>query len=287
MIMTEQLRKKVDFAIKLLQGAEKMAAKVGQPVEVCYSGGKDSDVILELAKMAGINYRAIYKNTTIDPPYTIAHCRSKGVEIMRPKMTFAKLIQTAGTPSRYKRFCCGVLKEYKILDYAIVGIRRSESVARAKRYKEPETCRIYSKKEKCRQYLPILEWSNDDVVEFITERGIKCHPLYYNTSTTPPQFDVNQRVGCMCCPMLSFKQRIKAFQKYPNMVKFYVRNKQIFLDNHPNSIQHKLFKDACETFYADVFCKTMADFHRAKQPDLWGNTLDCKTYLEQYFNIKL
>ena len=54
--MTPELQKKVDFAIKLLQAAEKMAEKKGQPVEICYSGGKDSDVILELAKMAGIKY---------------------------------------------------------------------------------------------------------------------------------------------------------------------------------------------------------------------------------------
>ena len=44
------------------------------PIEVSYSGGKDSDVILALTKMAGIPYRAIYKNTTIDPPYTVQHC---------------------------------------------------------------------------------------------------------------------------------------------------------------------------------------------------------------------
>ena len=30
------------------------------PIEVSYSGGKDSDVILALTKMAGIPYRAIY-----------------------------------------------------------------------------------------------------------------------------------------------------------------------------------------------------------------------------------
>lgn len=53
-------------------------------VEVSYSGGKDSDVILELAKMSGVKYRAIYKNTTIDPPGTIAHCVENGVEIMKP-----------------------------------------------------------------------------------------------------------------------------------------------------------------------------------------------------------
>lgn len=108
--MKEELRKKVDFAIKLLQGAEKMAAKVGQPVEIAYSGGKDSDVILELAKMSGINYRAIYKNTTIDPPGTIKHVREMGVEIMRPEKNFGQLIEERGLPTRIRRFCCSVLK---------------------------------------------------------------------------------------------------------------------------------------------------------------------------------
>lgn len=66
--------KKVERAIRLLKS---IPTDEG-PIEVSYSGGKDSDVILELAKMAGIPYRAIYKNTTIDPPGTIKHCKEKG-----------------------------------------------------------------------------------------------------------------------------------------------------------------------------------------------------------------
>ena len=58
------------------------------PIEVSYSGGKDSDVILALTKMAGIPYRAIYKNTTIDPPYTVQHCKDNGVEGVMPKERF-------------------------------------------------------------------------------------------------------------------------------------------------------------------------------------------------------
>lgn len=137
--MTESLQHKVDLAIKLLQSIPTDSV----PIEVSYSGGKDSDVILELAKMAGINYRAIYKNTTIDPPGTIAHCRSKGVEIMKPTLNFFDLVKKKGCPTRRARFCCEVLKEYKVLDRAIQGIRRSESIKRKERYKEPEMCRKY------------------------------------------------------------------------------------------------------------------------------------------------
>lgn len=128
--METQLTKKVERAIKLIQAAGKIAKEHGQPLEVAYSGGKDSDVILELAKMAGVEYRAIYKNTTIDPPYTITHAREMGAEVMHPTYTFKQLVESKGMPNRWRRFCCGVLKEYKILDYVIIGVRRQESRSR-------------------------------------------------------------------------------------------------------------------------------------------------------------
>ena len=178
--MTDELQRKVDRAVKLIQAAGKVAKEHGQPLEICYSGGKDSDVILELARMSGVDIRPIYKNTTIDPPGTIAHARSKGVEIRQPKMTFREVLWAHGLPSRFRRACCDKLKEYKILDYAVIGVRRDESPKRAERYKEPELCRVYNKKEKTRQYLPILDWTAADVEAFIMERGIKCHSLYYD-----------------------------------------------------------------------------------------------------------
>ena len=176
--MTERLQKKVDRAVKLIRSA------VGDDVvEVSYSGGKDSDVILELAKLAGVKYRAIYKNTTIDPPHTIAHAKEKGAEIIRPKHTFFELIKKNGFPTSRARFCCRFLKEYKVLDKAIHGIRRCESSARAKRYsiEDPVICRVYgSKMNHVNVILPILDWTDEDVAEFVQERGIKCHPLYYD-----------------------------------------------------------------------------------------------------------
>ena len=172
--MRKELQKKVDFAIKLLRSIPQDG-----DIEISYSSGKDSDVILELAKMAGIPYRAIYKATTIDPPGTIAHAKEMGAEVIHPKKTFFQLVSKSGFPSRFSRECCSVLKEYKVCDRAIQGIRRSESKKRAERYKEPEVCRVYSAKEKVRVYLPILEWTDQDVEEFIKERNIKCHPLYY------------------------------------------------------------------------------------------------------------
>ena len=207
--MREELEKKVNQAIKLIQSASKIAAENGCPeIEVCYSTGKDSDVILELTKMAGVPYRAIYKNTTIDNCGAISHAQAMGAEMVRPKLSFFELIAKHGFPNKMRRFCCGYLKEYKILDYAIVGVRREESARRAKRYVEPEQCRVYSKTEKVRQYFPILDWTSEDVAEFISERGIRCHPLYYDEQEN---FHPERRVGCIGCVMLD-KKRIEYFK---------------------------------------------------------------------------
>lgn len=275
------LDEKIRQAVKLLQVFGK-----GKVVEVSYSGGKDSDVILELAKMAGINYRAIYKNTTIDPPHTIAHCKSKGVEIMHPKTKFFDLVKKRGFPTRRARFCCSELKEYKVLDNSVQGIRRSESVKRSQNYdaQEPVICRIYGSKEKhvdvC---LPILEWTDKDVEQFIKMRGIKCHPLYYDEVGN---FHVERRLGCIGCPLRS-DNGIADFLQRPKFFKRLVECGKIWWDTHPNAASREKFCNIFDLAYHNLFCKSYDEYLRKKQRNLFGEVLDCKRYLEEYFGIKL
>jgi phosphoadenosine phosphosulfate reductase len=277
--MTEELKKKVDQAIKLIQ----QAGRDGYEVEVAYSGGKDSDVILELARMSGIKYRAIYKNTTIDPPGTIAHVIANGVEVLRPKRTFFKIIEENGLPNRFRRFCCGYLKEFKVLDRNIMGVRKAESNKRKARYNEPTECRFYgSKKEHAEAFYPILDWTDQDVVDFIIDRNIKLHPLYYRADGS---IDPKRRLGCMCCPLAGLRIRIDYFKRYPNMVKAYIRAAQRYRDKHPDAKTVKAYDNVYEWFYRDVFCYRQSDFEQSKQ-GLFGNP-DYKSFLEQQFNIEL
>ncbi len=283
--MNENLQKKVNFAIKLLQEADKKASQLNQPVEICYSGGKDSDVILELAKMAGINYRAIYKNTTIDPPYTIKHCKEKGVEIVNPKITFLQIVAKESPPTRRARICCSHLKEYKILDVAVQGIRRAESGARSKRYKEPTTCRVYGKKENhVNVILPILYWSDKDVADFIAERGIKCHPLYYDKNG---KFNVRRRLGYIGCPLKNKRDRLRDFKKYNKLLKQLVLATDKWLKTHPNAESVEKFGNAYNLTYHNLFCKSYEDYLYKMQVNLWGDENDCKKGLEDYFGIEL
>lgn len=180
-MITEDLQKKIDCAIRLLQGIQN---GYDGEIEVAYSGGKDSDVILQLAKEAGIRFRAIYRNTTIDPPGTIAHVGRMGAEILRPKETFFQLLAKKGFPNRFSRFCCEKLKEYKVMDKCIMGVRKSESSKRNERYNEPTECRFYGRKTEANHVeaiYPILDWTDNDVLAFVEDRHLTLAPVYYTS----------------------------------------------------------------------------------------------------------
>lgn len=61
------MNEKEQQAIAFLRSMER-----NEPLNLGFSGGKDSVVILDLAERAGIKYDAIYANTTVDPPGTIS-----------------------------------------------------------------------------------------------------------------------------------------------------------------------------------------------------------------------
>ena len=281
--MTPELQKKVDRAVKLIQSAGKIAAEHGQPLEICYSGGKDSDVILELARMSGVEYRAIYKNTTIDPPGTIKHARDNGVEVLQPKENFRQIVERKGLPSRMRRHCCDILKEYKVLPYAVIGVRCDESSTRAE-YEEPTVCREYKKDECAELYMPLLDFTAQDIADFIMERGIKCHPLYYDEDGT---FHVERRLGCIGCPLAYKKHRIEEFKQYPGMARLYVKAAQKFLDEHPESHTLVNFKDAAEWFTFTLYCDTMEEWRDKFGPTLFDSGIDCHKHLSELFGINL
>lgn len=112
------------------------------PLVVRYSGGKDSDVILQLAKESGVPFRVTHNLTTADPPDNVyyirgvfAALREEGIDavINYPKRSLWKIMrETLVIPSRLMRVCCSELKERKIPDapYIVTGVRWAESVGR-------------------------------------------------------------------------------------------------------------------------------------------------------------
>lgn len=104
-----------------------------EPYYLCYSGGKDSDVILALAKLAGVNFEAVHNLTTVDAPETIQYIKSQAdIIINKPGITMWRLIvKKKIPPTRLARYCCEELKEHGgKFRKKITGVRWAESARR-------------------------------------------------------------------------------------------------------------------------------------------------------------
>jgi len=179
---------------------------------VAFSGGKDSVVILDLVKKSGCKFDAHYNITGIDPPELYYFIRDNFPEVKRhrPETTIWKLIvKKMMPPTRRVRYCCEHLKEHGGQDRKVVtGIRWAESSRRSKR-RIVEACFRNDHKF----YInPIIDWSDEDVWEYIKTRGIAYCSLYDEGF---------KRLGCIGCPMAGTDGRKKEFSRWPNFERKY------------------------------------------------------------------
>lgn len=258
-----------------------VAKQIGVPF-VAYSGGKDSEVLLHLMKLSGVEFTAYYNNTTIDPPGTLAWIKQHSeVMIMQPAKTFYQLIEHRGLPNFNRRFCCEKLKERYVANNVFSGVRQAESEHRKNKYKENEICITYKHGQKARHYTPILSWTNEEVQAYIISREIKCHPNYYDEEGN---FHVERRLGCLGCPLANDKN-IGHFEKYPKMVRAWCRALAVYRLTR-NKPEHGVyyFKDEYEQFYSHMFCRTIEDLQIKR---MVNENWRPRILLEERFKIKL
>lgn len=192
-------------AIKLLR---QMVPSDSQPYWGCFSGGKDSCVIKELARLAGVPVEWHYNVTTLDPPELVHFIRRKHADVAfdRPEMNFFTFAirRKYGFPTRRARWCCEVYKESRspVGRVLIMGIRAQESPARARNWR-PVTWH-----NRNRHYVvsPILTWKTEEVWAFIRQHSLPYCELY------DQGFD---RLGCIGCPMARKDGREKEFARWP------------------------------------------------------------------------
>lgn len=209
--LSQPLDRKIDVAVKTLQMYEAQALRLSPDgYWLAYSGGKDSDVILELAKMAGVKYRPVYNVTTIDAPELVRYIKREHseVEFQRAEHSLLHALVNdplaGGPPTRLARWCCRIYKEQGGAGTVkMVGVRVEESTRRRGLWK---TCQPHRAKTGGAIVCPIVYWTEADVWCFHALRGIPHCELYDEGF---------KRLGCIGCPLAGPTQQRRTFDRWP------------------------------------------------------------------------
>ena len=235
-------------AIDRLKAASDMSLAIyDKPLSICYSGGKDSEVLLDLAIKAKIPMIVAHSHTTADAPETVRHIRTvmhrledKGVKTVIAYPTYKgepismwKLIpQKLMPPTRLVRYCCATLKEtYGKDSFIATGVRWDESTTRKSRSafeiigkSKAEAIHLNNDNDESRKLFencelkakrvvnPIIDWKDDQIWDYCSAEKLNLNPLYYCGFN---------RVGCIGCPMAS-KMQMEEFRRYPKYRQMYV-----------------------------------------------------------------
>ena len=233
------LDEKIRRSIKRLQEFEPEEGYL-----IAFSGGKDSQVIYHLAKMAGVKFRAEVAPTP-DPPELIYFRRKHYTDVIerkckpftkrqaegkyegRPRTIFNLISSRKIPPTRVNRYCCSELKENvgEKGDTVVVGVRWSES----RRRKGLSMVNFWKGKTMLR---PIIDWTEEDVWNFLKRNNIPYCELYDKGF---------KRLGCVGCP-LSHNQK-KELELYPKYKENYIRAFDRMLKNLDHATTWKTGED--------------------------------------------
>lgn len=279
------LQQKIDYSIDLLRKSEALALRL-DPQDgfyLAFSGGKDSQALYHIAKMAGVKFWAHMNLTSVDPPEVIRFVKRQypDVELIKPRMSIYDMAKKKHMPpTRVFRWCCS---EYKEISGAgkvtLIGVRNEESFKRSKRkefevsshkfsgnfdqWSEHEESMVACVGGKDKILVsPIIHWTERDVWTFLNEVVKVPHCKLYDEGY--------RRIGCILCPMSNRKQKIRDMQRFPHVRKKWIDTIQWLIDNgysltdNPNAefgfnwwISGKSFKE----FYADEILQQKINFN--------------------------
>lgn len=223
----------------------------GKPLTVCYSGGKDSQVLVRLALESGVPFRVKHSVTTVDAPETLRTVRDTfrrlegmGIEteMHYPETTMWKLIaRKKMPPTRLVRYCCDVFKESTTAkdEFIATGVRKAESAKRKARGvvdalskgkdgraafgddvflsndnadNRREIERCMAKNAMCVN--PIIDWTDEQTARYYWDECEVHNPLYSEGW---------HRVGCIGCPNGTTRARQREFARWPKYRDGYMR----------------------------------------------------------------
>ena len=228
---------------------------------VAFSGGKDSQCIYHLCKMAGVKFDAHYSVTSVDPPELVRFIKKQYPDVSRDiphdkdgkPITMWNLIpKKMFPPTQRFRYCCEKLKESQgVGRVTVTGVRWAESVRR-KNTQSVAIIRTDDKKiiqdamERSQTASLnkrgglVLNDDNDEnrrtVEQCYRTRKVLVNPIvdwededvweFLNEVVKVPHCELydhgHHRLGCIGCPMSNSNQR-KELDLYPKYKAMYMR----------------------------------------------------------------
>lgn len=217
-------------AINTIRGIISRKEYQDLPVYVSFSGGKDSLVVLDLARssLKQRELKAFFLNTGIEFPETVefvrSFCREREIPLTEASAgsAFREQVGKFGPPAKDFRWCCKVCKLASAGDFetgkesssrkgntgvaylTIDGKRKHESFSRA-RITASETNPFVPAQL---NIFPIRGWKAIEVWLYIHWRQLPYNPLY----------DLGfERVGCWLCPSALAAEYIRVKDLHPEM----------------------------------------------------------------------
>lgn len=256
--------RKIEHSVELLRKAERLAMAYDSEdgYFLAFSGGKDSQCLYHLAKLAGVKFKAHMNLTSVDPPEVIRFVKRQypDVVLAKPKDSIFNIaIQRRILPTMRVRWCCAEYKETAGAGkVTLIGIRHAESARRAKRNEVEINNHSFSgdldgleeyrkaKTEKAARLKPTgTERKEVTIVNADGERTLGCihgkeslliSPIIHWTDSDVWEF-LNalgiahcelydqgfHRIGCILCPMSQPKQKMREIERWPHVKRGWIR----------------------------------------------------------------
>ena len=207
-------------------------------LEVSWSGGRCSTVVLHMALQEDPEIKVLFCNTLVEFPENVKYVReitkkwNLNLTETKPKISFWKLCEKYGLPKpralganlpgtkRRIPICCNELKHKPRNEYyathnitgSLCGLRAAESRVRA--IFLGQRGQIYTtKKPQITVYQPIAFWTTEQIRTYLQENSVPANPIY----------QTQNRNGCWSCTAYITWQR--NIQRYnPKLFRF-IRDK--------------------------------------------------------------